>query len=133
MSIFENANCPTPHEGSLRAINNNYPFGVLTVKTFNTAYSFRVEGGAWSTTITMNGSTSGRRYDACKGLHAGFSNQMFRAITAALYDGERNFDDFIGSRLLMTFRKNSEPDAPMEDGDFDLRTSPVMSIEFVVA
>lgn len=132
MSIFENANCPTSFPKS-SGRGNNYPFGVLTIKTFNTAYSFRVEGGAWSTDIAMSGSTSGRRYDACKGLHAGFSNQMFRAITAALYDGERDFDDFIGSRLLMTFRKSSELNAPLKDGDFDLYTSPVMSIEFVVA
>lgn len=129
MSIFENANCPPAKDYR----NWDYAVGTLIVKTFNSEYRFRVEGGAWITKITMIGSTNGR-HEECQGLHAWFGQAMFTEISACMYEGVApDFSNLWGTKLLMKFRKNSSMDAPMKDGDFDLITSPIRSITLTVS
>jgi hypothetical protein len=129
MSIFDTAYCPPTRDYR----NWNYAVGTLIVKTFNSEYSFRVEGGAWITRITMTGSTNGR-HEACKGFYATFTKDMSTAINACMYECvDPDFSNLWGTRLVMKFRKSDHLDAPMRDGDFDLITSPIRSITLTVS
>ena len=129
MSMIMNANCPPAKDYR----NWDYAVGTLIVKTFNSEYRFRVEGGAWITKITMIGSTNGR-HEECKGFYASFTDGLLTRISACMYEGVvPDFSDLWGTKLEFKFRTSENLNAPMEGRDFNLITSPIRSITLTVS